>query len=59
MEIIVAADIKPKEYWFQEFETADNHFSMDMKDIKICKEATKNIDLFLTRLNMGGGLYRE
>ena len=52
---IVAADIKPKEYWFQEFETADNHFSMDMKDIKNCKEATKNIDfVFNMACNMGG-----
>ena len=28
---IVAADIKPKEYWFQEFETVKNYHSMDMK----------------------------
>ena len=30
---IIAADIKPREFWFQEFETAENHYSMDMKDI--------------------------
>ena len=23
--LIVATDIKPREYWFQEFETANNH----------------------------------
>ena len=36
--LIVATDIKPREYWFQEFETANNYYSMDMKDIKNCKE---------------------
>ncbi|MDC3027935.1 NAD-dependent epimerase/dehydratase family protein, partial [Candidatus Pelagibacter sp.] len=30
---IVATDIKPKEYWFQDFEEAKNYYSMDMKDI--------------------------
>ena len=29
---IIAVDIKPKEYWFQDFENAENHYSMDMKD---------------------------
>ena len=29
--IITASDIKPKEYWFQDFETAENYYSMDMK----------------------------
>ena len=38
---IVATDIKPKEYWFQEFESVENHFSMDMKDISNCRKVTK------------------
>ena len=52
---IVATDIKPKEYWFQEFENAENHFSMDMKDISNCRKVTKNIDyVFNMACNMGG-----
>ena len=34
---IVATDIKPKEYWFQDFKEAENHYDMDMKDISNCK----------------------
>ena len=26
---IVAVDIKPKEYWFQDFEEAKNYYTMD------------------------------
>ena len=33
---IVATDIKPKEYWFQDFNEAENHYAMDMKDISNC-----------------------
>ena len=52
---IVATDIKPKEYWFQEFENAENHYSMDMKDISNCRKVTKNIDyVFNMACNMGG-----
>ena len=52
---IVATDIKPREYWFQEFEKAENHFSMDMKDIGNCRKVTKNIDyVFNMACNMGG-----
>ena len=52
---IVAVDIKPREYWFQEFEKAENHFSMDMKDIGNCRKVTKNIDyVFNMACNMGG-----
>ena len=29
---VVATDIKPKEYWFQDFDTVENHYSTDMKD---------------------------
>ena len=41
---IVATDIKPKEFWFQDFSEAKNHYAMDMKDISNCREVTKNID---------------
>ncbi len=52
---IVATDIKPREYWFQEFENAENHYSMDMKDINNCNKVTKNIDyVFNMACNMGG-----
>ena len=31
---IVASDIKPKEYWFQDFDNVNNHYSLDMKEIE-------------------------
>ena len=52
---IVSTDIKSKEYWFQDFENADNYYSMDMKDINNCRKVTKNIDyVFNMACNMGG-----
>ncbi len=52
---IVACDIKPKEYWFQDFDKATNYYSTDMKDISNCKKLSKNIDfLFNMACNMGG-----
>tara|TARA_B110000971_G_scaffold97386_1_gene100222 strand:- start:1549 stop:2559 length:1011 start_codon:yes stop_codon:yes gene_type:complete len=52
---IVASDIKPKEYWFQDFEKVVNHYSMDMKDISNCRRITKDIDyVFNMACNMGG-----
>jgi len=52
---IVASDIKPKEYWFQDFEKVVNHYSMDMKDISNCRKITKDIDyVFNMACNMGG-----
>jgi len=52
---IVATDIKPKEYWFQDFDGAENYYSMDMKDISNCRKVTKNIDyVFNMACNMGG-----
>ena len=44
---IVASDIKPKEYWFQDFDNCENHYSTDMKEIDNCRKVTKNIILFL------------
>ena len=52
---IVAADIKPKEYWFQDHEDVKNYYSMDMKEIDNCRKVTKNIDyVFNMACNMGG-----
>ncbi len=53
--LITATDIKPKEYWFQDFDNVENHYSMDMKEINNCKKVTKNIDyVFNMACNMGG-----
>ena len=52
---IVAVDIKPKEYWFQDYENVNNHYSTDMKEINNCRKVTKNIDyVFNMACNMGG-----
>ena len=52
---ITATDIKPKEYWFQDFDTAKNSYSTDMKDIDNCRKVTDNIDyVFNMACNMGG-----
>jgi len=53
--MIIASDIKPKEYWFQDFEETENYYSMDMKDINNCRKVTKKIDyVFNMACNMGG-----
>ena len=52
---VVATDIKPKEYWFQDFDEAKNFYDMDMKDINNCKKVTQKIDyVFNMACNMGG-----
>jgi GDP-D-mannose 3',5'-epimerase len=52
---VVAVDIKPKEYWFQDFNDVENHYSMDMKDITNCRNVIKNINyVFNMACNMGG-----
>ena len=52
---IIAVDIKPKEYWFQDYENVENYYSMDMKEISNCRKVTKNIDfVFNMACNMGG-----
>ena len=52
---VVATDIKPKEYWFQDFEEAKNFYDMDMKDISNCRKVTQDIDyVFNMACNMGG-----
>ena len=52
---IVAVDIKPKEYWFQDFDYTENYYSMDMKEINNCRKVTEKIDyVFNMACNMGG-----
>ena len=52
---IIATDIKPKEYWFQDFEKTKNYYSLDMKEIDNCRKVTKNVDyVFNMACNMGG-----
>ena len=38
---VIAVDIKPKEYWFQDYENVQNYYSMDMKEISNCRKVTK------------------
>ena len=57
---IVAVDIKPKEYWFQDYDDVENHYSIDMKETNNCKKVTKNIDyVFNMACNMGGMGFME
>ena len=52
---ITAVDIKPKEYWFQDFDTVKNYYTTDMKLYDNCIKLTKNIDyIFNMACNMGG-----
>jgi len=52
---VVAVDIKPKEYWFQDFDNAQNYYSTDIKDISNCRKVVKEIDyIFNMACNMGG-----
>jgi len=52
---IIATDIKPKEFWFQDFENIQNYYSMDMKIDENCKKVTQNVDyVFNMACNMGG-----
>ena len=52
---IVATDIKPKEYWFQDFDNAENHYATDMRDISNCRKISMGVDyVFNMACNMGG-----
>ena len=52
---IIASDIKPKEYWFQDFDEVENYYEIDMKDISNCRKVTQGIDyVFNMACNMGG-----
>ena len=52
---IVASDIKPKEFWFQDFDEVENYYDMDMKDISNCRKVSTSVDyVFNMACNMGG-----
>ena len=51
---LVCADIKPLEYWFQNFENSENH-SLDLKEIENALKVTKDVDyIYNFACNMGG-----
>ena len=51
---LVCADIKPLEYWFQQFEQNKN-FSLDLKEYENCLTVSKEVDyIFNLACNMGG-----
>ena len=51
---VVCADIKPKEFWFQIFDNAENH-CLDLKDYNNTLKVTKGVDhIFNLACNMGG-----
>ena len=51
---VVAADIKPIEFWFQVFEKNKN-FSLDLKDYESCLKVTEGVDyVYNMACNMGG-----
>ncbi len=52
---IIATDIKPKEYWFQDFDDVKNYYETDMKEIANCRKVTQGVDyVFNMACNMGG-----
>ncbi len=51
---VVAADVKPLEYWFQIFEKSKN-FSLDLKDFYNCLKVADGVDyVYNMACNMGG-----
>ena len=51
---VVAADVKPLEYWFQLFEKSKN-FSLDLKDYNNCLKVADEVDyVYNMACNMGG-----
>ncbi len=51
---LVCADIKPEEYWFQNFDQSKN-YSLDLKEYENCLTVTKGVDyIFNLACNMGG-----
>ena len=52
---IVAVDLNQKNIGFMDYESVENHYSLDMKEISNCRKATKDIDyVFNMACNMGG-----
>lgn len=53
--IIIAADIKPKKFWFQNFVDVQSYDEIDMKDYNNCVNMTNNVDYVINMAcNMGG-----
>ena len=53
--IIIAADIKPKKFWFQNFVDVQSYDEMDMRDYNNCLNMTNNVDYVINMAcNMGG-----
>ena len=51
---LICADIKPFEYWFQNFESSSN-YSLDLKDYDNALKVTQGVDyIFNFACNMGG-----
>ena len=51
---VVCADIKPLEYWFQNFPEANN-FCLDLKEFENCIKVSQGVDyVFNMACNMGG-----
>jgi len=51
---VVCADIKPLEYWFQNFENCEN-YSLDLKNIENCQKVVNGVDyVYNMACNMGG-----
>ena len=51
---LVCVDIKPYEYWFQNFDNSEN-YTLDLKEFKNAIKVTKDIDyIFNFACNMGG-----
>jgi len=52
--IVIGADIKPLELWFQNHENSEN-YSLDMQEYENCLKITKNVDYVINlACNMGG-----
>ncbi len=51
---VVCADVKPLEYWFQNFDSCQN-FSLDLKEIENCEKVCEGVDyVYNMACNMGG-----
>jgi len=49
-----SVDLKPKEFWFQKFDSAEN-YSLDMQEYENCLSMTKNVKFVMNlACNMGG-----
>ncbi len=51
---VVCADIKPLEFWFQNFDNCQN-YSLDLKEIENCEKVSTGVDyVYNMACNMGG-----